>query len=267
MEGEVFRIELDLTAKDNTSAGVKKAQEGIDQVERSTKRARQETDRFTQSAKKQEEQLKKIHSKRWKMTLEAIDKASSVIRSVQAKAMNLAGRTFRFSMKVVDFATAPLRAIGKAATSVMGLLGMGAGVYGGVIAPIGLADSIAEAQIGFETMLKSAAKGQKMMKDIKEFAIKTPFETMQVVQQTQRMMGMGWNPDTILKDMETIGNAAASTGKGAEGLGRISLALSQIMAKGKLSAEELNITGSVSGNAGKNEPREPWLTGVELMAA
>ena len=54
------------------------------------------------------------------------------------------------------------------------------------------------------------------------------------------MIAMGWNAEDIIKDMETIGDAAAATGKGDEGLGRIILALSQIKSKGKLSTEELN---------------------------
>ena len=54
------------------------------------------------------------------------------------------------------------------------------------------------------------------------------------------MIAMGWDAENIIRDMETIGDAAAATGKGEQGLQQIVTALAQIKTKGKLSTEELN---------------------------
>ena len=108
-----------------------------------------------------------------------------------------------------------------------------------VVEPIGLADAYSSAKIGFQTLL-GESRGQQMMDDLDQFAVETPFSASQVISQTQRMLAMGWDADSIISDMRTIGDAAAATGKGEQGLEQIVLALAQIQTKGRLSTEELN---------------------------
>ena len=77
---------------------------------------------------------------------------------------NLAGKTFSFTTKVIDYATKPLRGILNFATSIQGVI---TGIFAGlaakkfVLQPIEMADSITSAEIGFETLFKSADKAKR----------------------------------------------------------------------------------------------------------
>lgn len=181
-------------------------------------------------------------SKTFKSALTITDKASHVIGSVTGAARSFAGKTFSAAVKIVDYATTPLRKIKDALFNIKTLI---AAITAGVAAkqfivnPINLADSYSSAQIGFSTLLGQSG-GQAMMDDIDAFAKATPFKTSGVISNVQKMMAYGWDASKVIADMETIGDAAAATGKGDEGLTSIVYALSEIRSKGKLSAQELN---------------------------
>ena len=168
--------------------------------------------------------------------------ALASIRKVTSGAERLAGKTWSAVVKIKDLATAPLRGIKNMLFSIKSLvLAITAGLAAKTLIgnPINLADSYSSAKIGFSTLL-GAEGGQKMMDDLDVFAKKTPFKTSGVIANAQKMMAMGWDVDTLLEDMEVIGNAAAATGKMDQGLESIVRALSQIKTKGRLSTEELN---------------------------
>lgn len=228
--------------------------------------------RFVRIIKAADERLKRFAHTTASAALHAIDRASSVIskvtdavRSFSGKvyeaivkvrdsgaltmlsnlrgyAKDLAGKVWTVVVKAKDLATAPLRAISRALFNIKTLfLGIVAGAAANkfIAQPIALADQYSSARIGFQTLLGDE-RGQQMMDDLDKFAKETPFNTSQVIGQAQKMIAMGWDAENIINDMQTIGDAAAATGKGDEGLGRIVLALSQIKSKGKLSTEELN---------------------------
>lgn len=169
--------------------------------------------------------------------------ALSSLKKVSGYAQTLVGKTWTTVVRIKDFATAPLRTIRNMLFSVQSLvMAITAGLAAKqlIMNPIGLADAYSSAQIGFSTLLGNAA-GQQMMNNLDDFAKATPFKSSEVIAQTQRMLAMGWNVDDIITDMTTIGDAAAATGKGEQGLQAIVTALSQIRSKGKLSTEELII--------------------------
>lgn len=175
-------------------------------------------------------------------TVSIADRATSTIEKVTGTARHFASKTFSAAVRIKDFATAPLRAIKNSLFSIKTLV---AAVTAGFAAnqlisqPIALADAYSGAKIGFSTLLGDA-KGQQMMDNLDEFARVTPFQTSGVISSAQKMLAMGWDPEKIIEDLGTIGDAAAATGKGTEGLDSIVRALSQIKSKGKLSSEELN---------------------------
>lgn len=249
-------------AKDVDNLGKKKAKPQIDA----------EMSEFLRKMNQTDDRLNKFSGKEHKSKLSVIDKATKVITAAHDKAKRFADKVYkaaigikdtgayraiskitgaaetltkkawRVGVTVVDKATAPLRTIKNALFNIKTLIGaITAGLAANqfIIKPIGLADQYSSARIGFSTLLGESA-GQQMMNNLDEFAARTPFSTSQVIAQSQRMIAMGWDAESIIKDMETIGDAAAATGKGEEGLGRIVLALSQIKTKGRLSTEELN---------------------------
>ena len=168
--------------------------------------------------------------------------ALTKIANIGAKAQSLASKTWTAAVRIKDLATAPLTKIKNTLFSIKSLVlaitaGMAAKQF--VMNPISVADQYSSAKIGFQTLLGDS-EGQQMMNDLDAFAKATPFKTTEVIASTQRMLAMGWDARDIITDMKTIGDAAAATGRGTEGLNRIVLALSQIRSKGKLSTEELN---------------------------
>jgi tape measure domain-containing protein len=232
---ETVVIEIQSRYKDNTGAGIKETSVKVNQFAQSVEKANAQTkqassgmDKFSQSIKKTQDQTKK---------------ASVDLGELAKKAKDIASKAISIPVKILDYATRPLRGIWNFMTSIKGIVtGFLAGqVWNKAVSgPLALADAYKGAFIGFQSLFKSQEKAQKMMNDLDEFARTTPFKTSGVIAQSQKMLAMGWDADKILKDMKTIGDAAAATGKGEEGLSRISLALSQIKSKGKLSTEELN---------------------------
>lgn len=189
-----------------------------------------------------ERKVRKLAGKSVTTTLKVMDKGVDVVNKVENSLKKVAGKTWSTAVRIKDYATAPLRKVKDMLFSIKSLvLAITAGLAAKklVMDPVSLADSYSSAKIGFSTLLGDS-QGQKMMDDLDAFAKATPFKTSEVIANTQKMIAMGWEAKDIIKDMETIGDAAAATGKGDEGLNRIILALSQIKSKGKLSTEELN---------------------------
>lgn len=204
--------------------------------------AKQSADRFTDSVKKSKSELDRLGRTSANPKVNLVDRATSKLSKIDNSLKAISGKTFRFGVKILDYATAPLRAIKNTLFSVKGLvaaIGTGMAANQLLAKPLGVADAYSSAKIGFSNLLGDEA-GQKMMDDLDAFAKKTPFDTSGVIANAQKMMAMGWDPADILRDMETIGNAAAATGKGTQGLESIVRALAQIKTKGKLSTEELN---------------------------
>lgn len=200
-------------------------------------------DRASRIIEKVTSKAKSFASKTYSALLKVKDsKALSTLNSMSDKISSLTRKTFRIPVKILDYATRPLRAVKNALFSIKGLV---AAITAGIAAkqfvlnPINVADAYSSAKIGFSTLMGDVA-GQKMMNDLDAFAKKTPFNTTNVISSAQKMMAMGWNPEDIIGDLETLGNAAAATGNLNQGLESIVRAMSQIKTKGKLSTEELN---------------------------
>lgn len=171
--------------------------------------------------------------------LGTLNKMSNGLKSLTSKAWSVV-------VKIKDTFTAPLKKLKDSLFNIKNLVTGIATAWAvkwassqliGV--PVSLADQYTSAKIGFSTLL-GESRGQAMMNEIDSFAAATPFKTSNVISNVQKMMAYGWDPEKVIDDMKIIGDAAAATGKGDEGLGSIVYALSEIRSKGKLSTQELN---------------------------
>lgn len=262
---------------DGLEKSVEKANKALDRASKKNVKPKLGADdnAFTKKLRQAEDKLNKLGRTKASATIGAIDKASAKIGSVVGAARSFAGKTFKSvlsmkdnashilgdvigearafagktysaAVKIKDMTVAPLKKIKDSIFNIKTLaasivLGVATGVATkkGVLEPIQLADAYSSAQIGFSTLL-GKERGQEMMDDIDVFAKKTPFKTSNVISNVQKMMAYGWDANKVIEDMETIGDAAAATGKGDEGLESIVYALSEIRSKGKLSTQELN---------------------------
>ena len=259
---EELEKDAEQAAKEVEDLGKTKAKP---KVEADTTKAKKDVDKI-------DDLLDKLNRKTTKTKLTALDKASQIISKVTSKAKAFASKTYSALIKVrdsnvlktlnnmsnglkkltsktwsavvkiKDSFTKPLTALKNMLFNVKTLIAGIATAWAAVNfvkKPIALADAYSSAQIGFSTLL-GESRGQQMMNDLDEFAKATPFKSSEVISQTQRMLAMGWDAEAIIDDMTTIGDAAAATGKGEQGLQQIVTALAQIKTKGRLSTEELN---------------------------
>jgi tape measure domain-containing protein len=102
-----------------------------------------------------------------------------------------------------------------------------------------LYDKMKLVQTSIGIMLKSKEAGDQLFATMQLIADRTPFSFEDVSKATASLIAMGFEADKIPELFNTIGNVATSTGTGAEGVDRITRALGQMQAKGKITTEEM----------------------------
>ena len=120
-------------------------------------------------------------------------------------------------------------------------------------------------QIGFTTMMGSAEAAASFTEELLNFAAKTPFEFPQLQQAAQRMQAFGFEAEKVIPMMTAIGDASAGLGRGQEGVQRLTLALGQMKAKGKIQAEEMLQLTEVGVNGWKYLADATGMTTMELQ--
>lgn len=121
----------------------------------------------------------------------------------------------------------------------IGTAAAAAGIVVGSKSALKLASDAEQAGIAFETMIGDAARAQTFIAEMTDFAAKTPFDLPGVRDAAKRMLAFGFELDRVLPMLTAVGNAASGLGLGSDGIGRITLALGQMKAKAKVSADEM----------------------------
>lgn len=106
-------------------------------------------------------------------------------------------------------------------------------------AAIKMAGELEQNKIAFETMLGSAEKANSFLADLATFAANTPFELKGLQDSSKKLLAFGFDSQQIIPMMTAIGNAVGGLGGGAAEINRVTMALGQMQAKGKVSAEEM----------------------------
>jgi tape measure domain-containing protein len=104
------------------------------------------------------------------------------------------------------------------------------------------------------------------LNSLKRFAAETPFEFKDLSSLSVRLQSVGIAANDIIPTIKAIGNAASASGSlSQEALGRIGLAIQQMIGKGKVSAEEMNqlIEGGVT-NAWQILAKEVGVTEAQV---
>lgn len=242
---EKVRIEIEAAFKDSASKQADALNARLNKLE---KKRTITMDANTKNAESRLGGLGKradgISKKKRSLVFDLTDKASSGLGKIKSGIKAITGRAWKMTVGVVDHATRPLRKLFNFATSLKGIMTgvlLGGASQKFLQMPAALADSYTKAMIGYENMLGSKDDAKSFMKDVENYAIKTPFGTQAVVSATQSMMRMGVSDkDSVFKDLTAIGDAVSATGGGADAIAGITLAFSQMAAKGKVSSEELN---------------------------
>jgi tape measure domain-containing protein len=147
-------------------------------------------------------------------------------------------------------ATASLQTIAQSVQGLQGTFQRSMGIIGaGFILPkifmkaksaiIDFNQTLDQSTIAMTHFAGGAEEADELLGTLQDFAARTPFNFQDLLGTTQQMMAMGVQAEELLPRLTAIGDAAAGLGGSPEILQRITRALGQIQAKGRVQAEEL----------------------------
>ena len=119
------------------------------------------------------------------------------------------------------------------------LVGIGAAFIALAGISVKSAAELQNVQIAMTNMLGSAEKAGAFIKEMQAFAAKTPFSFNDVTKAAQKFLAFGFTAEQVIPTLTAVGDAAAGVGAGQDGVNRLTLALGQIAAKGKLASQEM----------------------------
>lgn len=173
------------------------------------------------------------------------DRMSSKLRGATSAVKNMDRAMSSASSRVGGFGSlmSPLSLGLKVATAGFAAMGLAATAAGYAVFKISanalkLSSDAEQASIAFTTMLGSADKSKAFLDELTTFANSTPFELPGLRDSAKRMLAFGFTSKQVIPILTGLGNAAAGLGLGADGLDRLTIALGQIKAKGRLQGDE-----------------------------
>lgn len=106
---------------------------------------------------------------------------------------------------------------------------------------VGAAARMQLLQTGFKTMLGSADAAKAKIKELQDFAERTPFSMEDVISGFQGLKGANLEVSKILPLMEAMGNVLTANGKSSEDFGEAMRQVIQTIALGKVEMDELRV--------------------------
>ena len=186
-------IDIEAQYRDKTSEGVKSSADDMERLRRKME--------DTESAGK---------------------KANAALEKIATTAATIAKKTISIPVKIIDYATKPLRSLLNYATSLKGILTgivMGQTAQKLFVSPTQYAETLKGHSLAFENLLGSAEAAAQMIQEIQAFDEKSPFNTMQIIEQSRMLMTYKLaTQENVLSMIETIGDASMGVGAGDEGI-------------------------------------------------
>jgi tape measure domain-containing protein len=149
-----------------------------------------------------------------------MDQANRALDSVSARADKVSGAISSLGSTMSVGLTAPI-------------LALGAGV-------IKTAADMESLRLGLASVAKGSDTTEAQLKRLKEVAKLPGLGFSEAIQGSVRLQSAGFSAQLAERSLKAFGNALATVGKGKADLDGVTLALSQIASKGKISAEEIN---------------------------
>ncbi len=222
--------ELRVTYVGNPQPAIRAATE-VERINRQTARQAEANDRLVERSKRQ---LATTQTREAKRGADAFIRELERTRRAEAQGSRSGG----FGGSLSSLSGGRLAFAGGGAVAGVGAIA--AGFIAAARAGIEYRETVERLTKSFETLTGSASAATQHIKDLQEFAARTPFEFEDVARASQRFQNMGVAAKDVIPILTAVGNAVASAGGGSEQIDRASLAISQMSAKGKVSAEEMN---------------------------
>lgn len=93
--------------------------------------------------------------------------------------------------------------------------------------------------LALRNLTGSTDKANQLLQDLWQTAKETPFEFTDVAGAAKKFLAFGFSIGQTKRALDSIGNAVAAMGGGADMINRVTIALGQMQAKGKVYSEEL----------------------------
>lgn len=129
--------------------------------------------------------------------------------------------------------------VGPSTVATTAVAGFATAATGAGLAAVNLAGQLEQSQIAFETLLGTAEAADSFLRDLADFAARTPFDFQGVQNATRLMLAFGFNAEQALPIVEALGDATSALGGSTAELEGVARAIGQIQTKGRLSQEEL----------------------------
>lgn len=205
--------------------------------------------------------LNEDQKKQWEALQKNIASAENELAKVNKQLDNLKGKDLRNFTKELQEIENNLKNVGKTIEGI----GKKFMVLTGAITGLATSGVMYNAELERQTALftgltGSAEEAQKVLSEIKNDAIKSPFDTQSLISANQYLMASGIEADKSRETINALGNAIAATGGGNSELQRMAQNLQQVQNVGKASTMDLrqfamagiDIWGILADSTGKS---------------
>lgn len=254
---ETIRIEIPIETVDKTDPGVSNATKKLgklgdaaDKAGQSVDRSREYVSKFDEQANKTQQSLAKWAKEKYQIYLEAKENISPVLDTIGGGVKSLAGKTWSFTLKALDFATTPVRTLLNLLKNPL----LQAGAFFGV--SLGLTDTI-NTQKDFEAAMSQvqAVSGadsdelEQLTKKAEEMGATTKFTATDSAEAFNYMAMAGWKTEDMLDGISGIMQLAAAAN---EDLGTTSDIVTDALTAFGLKASDAGMFSDVLAAASSN---------------
>ena len=193
-------------------------------------------DKFSARIEKTEQSIRKMVGQKIQLTLEAIDKVSPIVNRITSSVKSLTAKAWKVAVKMVDFVTAPFRALKNLITSplmmTLGITGIGMGASSFV-------STFKEFTAGMSNVkaLSGATEAEfvKLTETAENLGATTKFTAAEASEGMQYLAMAGWKTNEIISAMPGLLDLAAA---GGTSLGTAADIVSDVMTAMGMSANE-----------------------------
>ncbi len=188
--------------------------------------------------------------------------AKGELRSMEQGAHSALGSIASAFVRPVANITHFISQLGLATFGIQQLVGGAMSLAGAWIASNA---SMEQTQVAFTGLLHSADAAKTLLKQLWDFAAKTPFEFPQLTAATQKLLGFGFAIQDIIPMLTAIGDAVAGVGGSAEQVDAVTYAFGQMRAVGVAHLEELYQIANTGIPVMKILAQQLGITQAQLM--
>lgn len=200
-------------------------------------------DRFSARMEKTEQSIRRMVGQKIQLTLDAIDKVSPILNRITSSVKNLTAKAWKVAVKMVDFVTAPFRALKNLITSpimmTLGItgIGMGASSFVSTFKEFSAAMSNVKALSG-----ATDAEFQQLTSTAENLGATTKFTASEAAEGMQYLAMAGWKTNDIISAMPGLLDLAAA---GGTSLGTAADIVSDVMTAMGMSATEASTAADI----------------------